>query len=217
MSFAFFLLLRLCVSVSNSEKANQLLVAENPDYAIITLNRPAQMNSLSWDTMESLEAAIKRLRNCSRFRAIIITGAGGMFSVGADLNEVAQLTPVTAFDFSRRGQATLGLLSRRSAQDALTIAAIDGHCLGGGLDLALACDLRLATPRSTFAHPGAKRGIITGWGGTARLPRLIGRTEALRLLLTGDRIDAQEALRLGLVNELCDEVIARACELADTN
>jgi enoyl-CoA hydratase len=202
--------------VSNSDQAKQLLVAEASDYAIITLNRPAQMNSLSWDTMEALEAAIKRLRNCPRFRVIIITGAGGIFSVGADLNEVAQLTPVAAFDFSRRGQATLNLLSRRSAQDALTIAAIDGHCLGGGLDLALACDLRLAAPRSTFAHPGAKRGIITGWGGTARLPRLIGRTEALRLLLTGDRIDAQEALRIGLVNELCDAVIARACEMART-
>lgn len=173
------------------------------------------MNVLSQAMMNELAAVVTRLRSCKNIRVIIVTGAGGIFSAGADLNEIAQADPVAAFDFSRRGQAILNLLSRQSPADAITIAAIDGHCMGGGLDLALACDLRLATPRSTFAHPGAKRGIITGWGGTVRLPQLIGRTAALRLLLTGERIDASEALRLGLINELCDNALERACLLAE--
>lgn len=167
--------------------------------------------------MNELAAAVTRLRNCKNIRAITVTGAGGIFSAGADLNEIAQVDPVTAFEFSRRGQTILNLLSRQSPADAVTIAAIDGHCLGGGLDLALACDLRFATPRSTFAHPGAKRGIITGWGGTVRLPRLIGRTAALRLLLTGDRIAAPEAHRIGLINEICDNALERACLFAESN
>lgn len=194
---------------------NPVSIVEDNHYAIITLNRTAQMNALSQAMMNDLAAAVTRLRSCRHLRVIIVTGAGGIFSAGADLHEIAQVDPVTAFDFSRRGQAILKLLSRQSPADAITIAAIDGPCLGGGLDLALACELRLATPRSTFAHPGAKRGIITGWGGTVQMPRLIGRTAALRMLLTGERIDAAEALRLGLINELCDNALERACRLAD--
>lgn len=195
----------------------RLLVPEHQHYAIITLNRAAQMNALSQATMNELAETVTELRNRKNIRVIIVTGAGGIFSAGADLNEIAQVDPVTAFEFSRRGQAILNLLSRQSPADAITIAAIDGHCMGGGLDLALACDLRFATPRSTFAHPGAKRGIITGWGGTVRLPRLIGRTAALRLLLTGDRIAAPEAHRLGLINEICEDALERACLFAERN
>ena len=188
----------------------QLLINPHSDYALITINRAAQMNSLSLATMDELASAIQTLRADPSIRRIVVTGAGGIFSAGADLNEIRQIDPVSAFEFSRRGQAILNLFSRQSAQDALTIAAIDGHCLGGGLDLALACEVRLATSRSTFAHPGAKRGIITGWGGTARLPRLIGRPEAFRMFLTGDRVDAHEALRIGLIDELCENPVERA-------
>lgn len=202
--------------MSDSDHSIRLLVTERQHYAIITLNCAAQMNLLSQATMNELAAAVRRLRNCQNIRAIIVTGAGGIFSAGADLNEIAQVDPVTALEFSRRGQAILNLLRRQSPADAVTIAAIDGHCMGGGLDLALACDLRFATPCSTFAHPGAKRGIITGWGGTVRLPRLIGRTTALRLLLTGDRIAAPEAHRIGLINEICEDALERACLFAES-
>ncbi len=112
--------------------------------------------------MHELAATVRRLRQLAHLRAIIVTGAGGIFSVGADLNEVAQVDPVSAFEFSRRGQETLKLLTQQHSAEAISIAAIDGYCMGGGLDLALACDYRFATPRSTFAHPGAKRGIMTG-------------------------------------------------------
>lgn len=195
---------------------NLIATTERNQYAIITINRAPQMNLLSQAVFAELTATLTRLRTNRHLRAIVLTGANGIFSVGADLNEVAQLDPVTAFEFSRRGQATLKRLSSASTARVVTIAAIDGYCLGGGLDLALACELRFASPRSTFAHPGAKRGIITGWGGTIRLPRLVGRTTALQLFLTGDRIDAAEALRIGLVHELCDNVLARACMYAES-
>ncbi|HZS05822.1 MAG TPA: enoyl-CoA hydratase/isomerase family protein [Blastocatellia bacterium] len=202
--------------MSSHNPTQQILVTERNHYAIITINRATQMNSLSWATLEETAGAMSRLRANELIRAIIVTGAGGIFSSGADLNEITEITPVTAFDFSRRGQAILNLFSSTRPGAAKTIAAIDGHCMGGGLDLALACDLRFATPRSTFAHPGAKRGIITGWGGTVRLPRLVGRAEALRLLVTGDRIDAREALRIGLINELCVDATERAREYSDS-
>src|SRR5262245_37974347 len=121
--------------------------------------------------MAELAEIIARLRARDDLSVLIVTGAGGVFSAGADLNEVAALDATTAYDFSRRGQA---LLASLGAAAPITIAAIDGYCLGGGLDIALSCDLRYATPRSSFQHPGVQRGIITGWGGTQTLPRLIG-------------------------------------------
>lgn len=191
-----------------------ILITPHAHYAILTLNRAAQMNTLSQATLTELSEAVEHLK--ARMRAIIVTGAGGVFSAGADLAEISQLDPVTAFNFSRRGQAALRQLTSDNLDSFVTIAAIDGYCLGGGLDLALSCNLRFASPRSTFAHPGAKRGIMTGWGGTVTLPRLIGRTAALRLLLTGESIEAAEALRIGLIDESCDDPLKRACAYAES-
>jgi enoyl-CoA hydratase/carnithine racemase len=162
--------------------------------------------------MAELAAMISQLREWQDLCGLIVTGAGGVFSAGADLNEVAALEPTTAYDFSRRGQAVLTALGNAAP---VTIAAIDGYCLGGGLDIALACDLRFATPRSSFQHPGVSRGIITGWGGTQRLPRLIGAGEACRMLFTGERIDAPEALRIGLINQICENVPDFAVRFAE--
>ena len=162
--------------------------------------------------MTALAEIIAQLRQQDDLRVLIVTGAGGVFSAGADLNEVAALNPTTAYDFSRRGQALLAALGEAAP---VTIAAIDGYCLGGGLDIALSCDLRYATPRSSFQHPGAKRGIITGWGGTQRLPRLVGVDEARRLLITGERIDTQEAFRIGLINQICDDALSIASQFAE--
>ena len=162
--------------------------------------------------MAELAGIIARLRERDDLCVLIVTGAGGVFSAGADLNEVAALDATTAYEFSRRGQALLASLGEVAP---VTIAAIDGYCLGGGLDIALACDLRYATPRSTFQHPGAKRGIITGWGGTQRLPRLIGADETRRMLITGDRIDAQGAFRIGLINRICDDALGFMQQFAE--
>ena len=96
----------------------------------------------------------------------------------------------------------------------LTIAAVNGYCMGGALDLALACDLRIAAPTAVFAHPGARLGIITGWGGTQRLPRLVGQTRALEMFATAKRVQCAEAYEMGLVNIVCDSVVERACEIA---
>ncbi len=162
--------------------------------------------------MADLAEIIARLRQQDDLSVLIVTGAGGVFSAGADLNEVAALGPATAYDFSRYGQTLLASLGEAAP---VTIAAIDGYCLGGGLDIALSCDLRYATPRSSFQHPGAKRGIITGWGGTQRLPRLIGADEARRLLITGDRIDAEEAFRIGLLNRIRGDALNFATQFAE--
>lgn len=180
--------------------------------AIVTFNRPAQHNRLTTAMMAEFADVLNRLREGGNLSVLIVTGAGGIFSAGADLNEVAALDAATAYDFSRQGQSLLQSLSETAP---LTIAAIDGYCLGGGLDIALSCDLRYATSRSSFQHPGARRGIITGWGGTQRLPRLIGSDETRRLLILGERLNAGEALRLGLINRISEDVISSTIQLAE--
>ncbi len=192
--------------------SSAILLTQPDHHTVITLNRPAQLNRLTRATMEELAETIGRLREENDLRVLIITGAGGVFSAGADLGEVAAFDPATAFDFSRRGQAILASFGEVAP---VSIAAIDGHCLGGGLDIAMSCDLRYATPRATFQHPGAKRGIITGWGGTQTLPRIVGVDAARRLLGAGDRIDAAEALRLGLINKIREDALDYACQLAE--
>lgn len=189
-----------------------ILLSTRGAYAVITLNRPAQLNCLTQATMNELAQAIDAVRSDEQLCALIVTGAGGIFSAGADLSEVAALDATRAYDFSRRGQALLAALSEAAP---ISIAAIDGYCLGGGLDIALSCDLRYATPRASFQHPGVRRGIITGWGGTQRLPRLIGVDAARRLLVTGDRIDTQEAHRIGLINGIYEDVLGHACHFAE--
>ena len=195
-----------------TDTSEPILLEERAGLAVITFNRPAQFNRLTQATMVELTRIIARLRQRDDLSVLVVTGAGGVFSAGADLNEVAALDATMAYDFSRRGQALLASLGEAAP---VTIAAIDGYCLGGGLDIALSCDLRYATPHSSFQHPGAKRGIITGWGGTQALPRLIGVDETRRLLITGERINAQEAFRIGLINRICDDALSFARQFAE--
>lgn len=171
------------------------------------------MNCLTREAIFELSACLDRLQESRATSVLIITGAGGLFSAGADLSEISSLDPSTAYDFSRLGQKILSSIGEAAP---VTIAAIDGYCLGGGLDVALSCDLRYATPRSSFQHPGTKRGIITGWGGTQRLPRLIGRDAARRMLVAGDRIGAGEALGIGLINGIEEDPLEFARGLAAT-
>ena len=148
----------------------------------------------------------------TRCVAVIVTGAGDeSFAAGADLREVSSLTSRSALSFAARGQRVFDRIER---SPQIVIAAIRGYCMGGGLDLALACDIRHASPDSTFAHPGALRGIVTGFGGTGRLPRLIGRSRAIELFATGRRLSATEALEIGLVDRVSDDPLATTREVA---
>jgi enoyl-CoA hydratase len=192
---------------------SSLLLTRHKAYAVLTLNRPSRLNRLTTALMDELSELLSTLSETGDLFALIVTGAGGVFSAGADLGEVAALTPTTAFDFSRKGQSILASIGDAAP---VSIAAIDGHCLGGGLDLAMSCDLRFATAAASFQHPGARRGIITGWGGTQRLPRIVGIDAAYKLLVTGDRIDAAEALRIGLINKICDDPLDSARRLAES-
>ena len=191
--------------------AAAVAVEERGHVAVVRFDRPAQRNPLSAPTLDKLDEIVSALAADANLRAIIFTGAGEVFASGADIRELQTLATPAARDFSRRGQL---LMQKIADAPQLTIAAIHGYCMGGGLDLALACDLRVASPRSTFAHPGSRLGIITGWGGTQRLPRLVGRSRALEMFLTARRLSAAEAHEIGLVSRLCDDPLGCALELA---
>ncbi len=139
--------------------------------------------------------------------ALFITGTEGYFAAGADIAQLNELTGPLALAFARQGQTLLDKLGGRGAP---SIAAIDGFCLGGGLDLALACDFRYASARSRFAHPGGRIGILTGWGGTGRLPRTIGKSRALEMMVAGRWLGASEALEWGLIDGVVDQPLAFA-------
>lgn len=138
---------------------------------------------------------------------IVITGGNGFFAAGADIAELTRLTGPEALEYARRGQSLMDVIE---SHPAITIAAIDGYCFGGGLDLALACDLRYATTRSNFAHPGGRIGIMTGWGGTRKLPLIIGRSRALEMMAAGRRLDAGEALDWGLIGGIVNDPVQHA-------
>lgn len=190
------------------------VVEERGSHAVVRLNRPAARNSLSLATLAELNKIVSALSEGAHISTIIFTGMGDAFASGANIRELRALTPETAREFALRGQ----LLMQRIADSAqLTIAAVNGYCMGGGLDLALACDLRCASHSAVFAHPGARLGIITGWGGTQRLPRLIGQTRALEMFTTARRVTATEAYEIGLVNRVGENAVECALTLARTN
>ena len=188
-----------------------VVIEEHGSLAVLRIDRPARRNSLSVATLASLDAAFSSLSARADIRAVIFTGTGDAFASGADIRELLTLTPETARDFAGRGQ---NLFQRIADARQLTVAAVNGYCMGGGLDLALACRLRVAAPAAVFAHPGARLSIITGWGGTQRLPRLIGAPRALEMFTTARRLSADEALSFGLVTHLHPDALARALELA---
>ena len=188
-----------------------LIVEERASTVVIRLNRPAERNPLSVATLEELDRLVSTHTARTDINAIIFTGTGDAFAAGADIRELSALTPETAGEFARRGQR---LMQRIADAPQLTITAVNGYCMGGGLDLALACDLRCASPAAVFAHPGARLGIITGWGGTQRLPRLIGSARAFEMFLTARKVSGAEALEMGLVNRLGENALDCALELA---
>jgi len=189
----------------NVQNAQSPIVEKISDsIAIIRFNRPAERNALSTTTLDNLDALLSNLNSDHNLKTIIFSGDGNVFLAGADIRELATLDPKTARDFSRKGQR---LLQTIVETPQVTIAAINGYCMGGGLDLALACDTRVASRMAVFGHPGARLGIITGWGGTQRLPRVIGKARALEFFITAQTLTSKEALDIGLVSRVGDPVI----------
>jgi enoyl-CoA hydratase len=185
------------------------------DCAVLELSSGAGTNILAMARVRAVLAAVERLNDevqRGKVKALVITGNEKFFSAGADLNELSQLTAAQAFEFSRQGQALMLALDQFTVP---VIAAIRGYCMGGGMDLALACDYRIAAPNAVFGHRGASLGVMTGWGGTQRLPRLIGKSRAMQMFLLAEMVNAEEALRIGLVDRIGTESIEDGFLLAE--
>lgn len=144
-------------------------------------------------------------------RPLVITGNQKFFSAGAEIAEITALSGPEAYEFSQMGQDLMNAVDRFPAP---VVAAVSGYCMGGGLDLALACHRRIASPRAVFGHRGAALGLMTGWGGTQRLPRLIGKAKALEVFVTAEKIHASEAMRIGLVESIVEDPVAEAVRQA---
>lgn len=188
-----------------------ILYEQRGPIALVTVNRPKVLNALNMATMEELRRAFTAIRDQAAIRVAILTGAGEKsFVAGADIAELNKQEPVQAKEYTHRGQAVLDLIENLGKP---VIAAVNGFALGGGCEIAMACAFRIASDNAKFGQPEVKLGIIPGYGGTQRLPRLVGKGLASQLLLSGEMISAQEAHRIGLVNEIVPqpELIAR-CE-----
>ncbi len=183
--------------------------------ALLTISQPKVLNALNETTMEELESAFGNRLKEADVGAIILTGAGEKaFVAGADIKELAQLNPLDARLKALRGHELLELIEGFPKP---VIAAVNGYCLGGGCELALACHLRIASENAQFGLPEVKLGLIPGYGGTQRLPRLVGKGRAMEMILSGESISAQEAARIGLVNSVVprEELIPKCRELAE--
>ena len=187
-------------SLASALKLENVVYDKKGPIGYVTLNRPKVMNALNKATINELHGVFEDARNDSAIRGVILTGAGEKaFAAGADIAEIANNTAVEAEEATRRGQALTDLIENLGKP---VIAAVNGFALGGGCELAMACTIRIAAESAKFGQPEVKLGVMPGYGGTQRMPRLIGRGRALKLILSGEVIDASEAYRIGLVDEL---------------
>src|SRR6059036_2378292 len=196
--------------MSSPNTLENVLYEKKGAIAYVTLNRPKVLNALNRRTWEDLRTAFEDARDDDEVRGVILAGAGDKaFIAGADINELAHLTAVEGEESSSFGQAVLDLIENLGKP---VIAAVNGFALGGGCETAMACTIRIAAENAKFGQPEVKLGVIPGGGGTQRLPRLVGKGRALQLILSGKIITAQEAYRIGLVNEVVPaaELITRA-------
>jgi enoyl-CoA hydratase/carnithine racemase len=187
-------------SLASALKLENVVYDKRGPIAYVTLNRPKVMNALNKATINDLRAAFEDARDDSAVRGVILTGSGEKaFAAGADISEMSNYTAVEAEEGTRRGQGLTELIENLGKP---VIAAVNGFALGGGCELAMSCSIRIAAESAKFGQPEVKLGVMPGYGGTQRLPRLVGKGRALKLILTGDIIDAAEAYRIGLVDEL---------------
>src|SRR5215831_11717262 len=177
-----------------------ILLEKKNAIAYVTVNRPKVLNALNMATMEDLRTAFHGIKNDRGIRVVIVTGAGEKaFIAGADIGELSQHDAIVGKEYTHKGQSVLNLIENCGKP---TIACINGFALGGGCEIALACTMRLASENAKLGQPEVKLGIIPGYAGTQRLPRLVGKGRAMELILTGEPISAQEAYRIGLVNQV---------------
>src|SRR5262250_1070493 len=191
-----------------------ILLEKKNSIAYVTVNRPKVLNALNMATMEELRAAFTDIENDAAVRVAILTGSGEKaFIAGADISELAKHDAVSGKEYTHRGQSVLNLIENLGKP---VIACINGFALGGGCEIAMACTMRLASDNAKLGQPEVKLGIIPGYGGTQRLPRLVGTGLAMQVLLTGEMVSAQEAHRIGLVNEVLpvEKLMVRAEEIA---
>jgi enoyl-CoA hydratase/carnithine racemase len=190
---------------SSAMSETSVEIQSHEGFTVLRLRSDDGTNRLTHACIASLNKTLCGLKHVGS--GLIIAGNDEFFSAGAELEEVATLTAPAAYEFARTGQH----LMERIAEFPIPIyAAVSGYCMGGGLDLALACHCRIAAPNAVFAHRGAALGLVTGWGGTQRLPRLIGRAQAMAMFVVAEKITASKALQIGLVDAVSDDPIAEA-------
>ncbi len=183
--------------------------------ATITINRPTALNALNYDTLKEMLDCFREIGKSKEIHAVIITGSGKKaFVAGADISFMAELEPLKAREFARLGHEVMNVIENLPQP---VIAAINGFALGGGCEMALACDIRLASENAKFGQPEVNLGVLPGFGGTQRLPRLVGKGHANELLFSGKMINAEEACRIGLVNRVIaqDKLLEECISLAD--
>jgi enoyl-CoA hydratase/carnithine racemase len=183
-----------------------LQLEEHEGVSFLRLESDEGTNRLTHACVVLLAETLHGLRH--EARPLVIAGNSRFFSAGANLEEIAALNGPAAYQFSRLGQ---GLMATIENFPAPVYAAISGYCMGGGLDLALSCHRRIASPNAIFAHRGAALGLITGWGGTQRLPRLIGKARAVEMFVAAEKVSAAQALRMGLIDRIAEDPIAETC------
>jgi enoyl-CoA hydratase len=177
-----------------------ILLSIEGQIGILTINRPKALNALNTETLKEIQMAIHEVKDSSEIRVLIITGAGEKaFVSGADISEMKDMNSIEALNFSKLGHLTLNMLENLHIP---VIASVNGYALGGGTEIALACDFIYASENARFGLPEVTLGVFPGFGGTQRLPRLIGKAKAKELILTGKIITAQEALQMGIVNRV---------------
>jgi enoyl-CoA hydratase len=191
-----------------------LLIEIADAVAVVTINRPAALNALNKDVLEELAAAFTELESNENVACVILTGSGSKaFVAGADIAAMQALDAVSAEHFARLGHSVFNAIENFPKP---VIAAVNGFALGGGCELAMACDIRIAAENARFGQPEVNLGVIPGFGGTLRLARLVGKGRAKELIFTGDMVDAQEAHRIGLANKVvaAEELLAKARSMA---
>lgn len=194
---------------------DNILLKKFDNYATVTINRPDKLNALNQDTVNELFHIMQGLHDDSNIRSIIITGAGPKaFVAGADISEIVRLDAESAQKYAENGQAVFRFIEKMPKP---VIAAVNGFALGGGCELAMACHIRYAAANARFGLPEVNLGVLPGYGGTQRFPRLVGLSNALPLILTGDMFDAQKALQIGLVSAVfeAEQLLPEATNLAE--
>jgi len=186
-----------------NDSTKQILIAEQKDNIVyLTLNRPTVLNALNEHLLIEIKNELERIKKDSTIQAVVITGAGDRaFSAGADIDFLNQASPLQIRKLARLAVSVNHLIENLNT---ITVALINGYALGGGLEIAESCMLRIAVTSAKFGHPEVQIGAVAGWGGTTRLPRLIGKSQAVEMLLTGKMVEAKEALQLGLIHRMVE-------------